>query len=222
MKRSALLKSIRDGAAVLGLVVVIGQSGSLIYQLFSFNDVAAFAVPICEEYAFGPTDDISPYFSKDYRLLGISIYATNPVRNARIRFSKVFTVREWGIHSDGLSDAEIESFLSELPTGPLPSEFITPPLPDLPANTKTAVMMIGRQPVEDCGAFVDVTTTEAAILQGSIYYDASGASIMAKSWFIFINQGMLRIISYVLPLAVAIAVFLWRLGLASRRERVQQ
>ena len=221
MKRSALLRSIRDGAAALGLLVLIGQSGPLIYQFLSFSDVVAIAVPICEQYVFGPMDDSSPYFSKDSRLLGVNIYAANPVRNARIRFSKVFTVREWGIYSDGLADAEIESFLSELPTGTLPSEFITPPLPDLPANTRTAVMMIGRQPVDDCGAFVDVTTTQGTIYQGAVYYAESEVRIMTMSWSIFLNQGVLRIISYVLPIAVAIAFFLARLALASRRERVQ-
>ena len=162
IKRSALLRSIRDGAAVLGLFVLISQSGSLIHQFISFTDLVAIAAPICEQYVFGPMDDLSPYFSKDLRLLGVNIYARNRVRNARIRFSKVFTVREWGMYSDGLADAEIESFLSELPTGPLPSEFITPPLPDLPANTRTAVMMIGRQPVDDCGTFKDNCPTSEA------------------------------------------------------------
>ena len=158
---------VKGALALVGLLSLLFQAGSWLYRVVSMQDVVAFVVPICERYVFGPTDEVSLYSSKEWKYVGMRIFALNPVINPRVRFSDVFSVTEWGMYSDGLSDAEVQAFLSKLPIGKLPSEFVTPPLPDLPVETWTTLMMIG-QPLTDeyCGkSHVEMTAT-----QGDIYH----------------------------------------------------
>ena len=182
--------------ALVGLLSLLFQTGSWLYRSVSMQDAVAYVVPICEHYVFGPTtDEASFYSSEGWKYVGANIFALNPVINPRVRFSDVFFVTEWGMYSDGLSDAEVQAFLSELPIGELPSEFVTPPLPDLPVETWTTLMMIGRPLAnEHCSkSHVEMTAT-----QGHIYHT------VPNRWFV-------RELSFGLGglLVVAFCVFLF-------------
>ena len=150
-----------------GLLSLVALPGQWIYSQLSLNDAAAFVIPICERYVFGSTDDIVVPFEKDYRYIGANIFALKPNISSRLRFSDVFFVEEWGMYSDGLSDNEIQAFLAQLPLEVTPSEFVTPPLPNLAAETRTTLMFLGRALIdEDCS----VSHVEASAIEGEMYH----------------------------------------------------
>ena len=199
---------IKNVLAVYGLLLLIALPGQRIYQTVSMTDAVAFVIPICERYVFGPTDEVSFYSSKEWRYVGVNILASNPVINPRVRFSDVFLVTEWGMYSDGLSDAEIQDFLSELPIGELPNEFVTPPLPDLAAETMTTLMMIGRPLLDGyCGSTSHVEMTAT---QGDIYHGVQNSRTVREFPNLFLSPGWLVVAFYVVPLVIIAALFLVR------------
>lgn len=157
----------RNILAIIGLITVIIKAGLWTYEKLSLDDTVAIIRPICESYVFDVPDRSSSYSSNQWKSLGVNIFAKDQVVRPRIRISGVFTVSEWGMHSDGLSEQEMDSYLKLLPVGDLQSEFLTPPLPSLPPNTHTTVEMLGI-PVSESHCFdpywADVIPEEGAAL----------------------------------------------------------
>ena len=218
MKAGEVLKKITPHVSSISLVgwllVLAVQGSAWIYQTyFSLGDVVIAAVPICERYSFGPVAE-SPNFDgdqavfnrnwKDYKYVGVTIFASRTVSDVRIRFHRVFHVVRWGIVSDGLSDPELEAFLSELPTGSLRSaEFITPPLPNLPSDSATTVTMLVNQ-IGTCNESpIEVTTTT----QGEVIHGATNKFLINERPSVFIGFPWFFAITVVIPLVIVI-VFL--------------
>ena len=101
------------------LLVLAVQGGVWVYQTyFSLGDIVIAAIPICERYSFGPNAELADFdvdqavFNqnwKDYKYIGVNIFASRTVSAVRIRFRGIFHVVRWGIVSDGLSDSELEA-----------------------------------------------------------------------------------------------------------------
>ena len=173
--------------ALFGFIALIVQPSWRLYQE-AVRDAVAFVVPICERYPLEANRE------NRTRYLGVNIYALNPVLNARVRFSGIDAVLRWGLYSDGLSDTEIQSFLSELPTGePLAlNEFMTPPLPALSAETSTTLMMIALTPADDdCRDrdpyWVNMTTSQGDVYHGINFWRFREAPVffLEANWAIF-------------------------------------
>ncbi len=218
MKIGEILKKITPYVNIISLVgwllMLIVQGGAWVYQTyFSLDNIVIFAVPICERYSFGPEAEpanfdpgAQAFFSrnwKDYKYVGVNIFADRTVSDVRIRFRGVFHVVRWGILSDGLSDSESETFLSELPTGTLHSaDFITPPLPDLPAESATTVTMLVNQ-IGTCNESpVEVTTTT----QGEVVHGATN-KVLIEERSVFIGFQWFFTIGLVIPIVIVISVF---------------
>lgn len=164
-----------------------------IYEKASLNNAVAFVLPICERFVIGRTtsDD------NEGMLLGANIVTVNPALNMRVRFSNVFSAVTWGMYSDGLSDQEAQAFLSELPEGTLPDEFVTPPLPDLAADTTTTLTFLGvALDEEHCNTeHVTVTTT-----QGDVYHASSGYRQFREFPALFLGPFEVTLLAYLLPI----------------------
>ena len=186
-----------------GLLSLIAIPGQWVYRAVSLNDAVAIVVPICERYVFGPNDDIVVSLEKDYRYIGANIYAFKPTLNARVRFTDVFSVSEWGMYSDALSDEEIQTYLSQLPTDITPSEFVTPPLPDLAAETETSLVMLGRALIdEDCREL----HVEMSAIPGEIYHAREDIRMLREFPSLLFHPLWLVALVYLLPIAVWILV----------------
>ena len=193
-----LVINILAAASLLGLIV---QPGWWLYQT-AFEDVAAIVTPICERYVFGQANGSTA------RYLGVNIHAVKPLLNARVRFSDTLSVVQWGLYSDGLSDSETQSFLSELPQGNLLNPFLTPPLPALSAETSTTLTMIALAADEECRGrdpyWVEVTTS-----QGDVYHINPNVTQIREFPSLFLEAHWAMVVAY-LVLFVIITVVLWR------------
>ena len=167
--------------------------GAWIYQKASLNNAVAVVLPICERFVLGRTTSDNNVS----KLLGVNIVTVNPVPNARVRFSNVFSVVSWGMYSDGFSDQEAQAFLSELPEGTLPDEFVTPPLPDLAANTITTLTVLGITLDEEHCATPHVTVTTT---QGDIYHVDPTIRQLREFPSLFLGPFQLTLLAYLLPI----------------------
>ena len=226
MKTGGVLKKITSHVgtvSLVGWVVMLAvQGGAWVYQThFSLGDIVIAAIPICERYSFGPNAEVAnsdvdqAVFNqtwKDYKYLGVNIFATRTVSDVRIRFRGIFHVVRWGIVSDGLSDSERNAFLSELPTGRgLSADFITPPLPSLPAESATTVMILVHQ-VGTCNdSPIEVTTTT----QGEVVHGATNTALINERPSVFIGFPWFFTITLVIPIVMVILFLGIRRWLAS-------
>ena len=188
---------------IYGLITMLFVPGVLIYEKASLNNAVAFVLPICERYVLGETtsDDITGM------LLGVNIVTVNPALNVRVRFSNVFSAITWGMYSDGLSDQEAQAFLSELTEGNLPDEFVTPPLPDLAADTTTILTFLGvTNDEEHCNTqHVTVTTT-----QGDIYHASPGFRQLREFPALFLGPFEVTFLAYLLPILELLSKVVFR------------
>lgn len=184
-----------------GLYLVVIIPGSWLYERLSMGDMVAFASQICERDVFGPDD------FDELRYLGVNISALTPVVGARVRFSEVFVVAVWGMYSDGLSDTEIQEFVSKLPTGEVPGEFLTPPLPDLHAETTTTLMMRGiLQPGKHCREpFVTVTASH-----GGVYHQNPSFASVREFPLLHLSPAVSVLVAYLVPLVIFLLFLLVR------------
>ena len=215
MKTGEVLKKInthvRTVALVGWLLLLAVQGGVWVYQTyFSLGDIVIAAIPICERYSFGPNAEVDnldvdqAVFNqnwKDYKYVGVNILASRTVSDVRIRFRSIFHVVRWGIVSDGLSDSERKAFLSELPTGRgISADFITPPLPSLPAESATTVTMLVHQ-IGTCNdSPIEVTTTT----QGEVVHGATNTTLINERPAVFIGFRWFFAITLVVPIAIVI------------------
>ena len=185
-------------ASMVGLIV---QPGLWLYRTVS-EDVAAIVTPICERYVLGQVNGSTA------RYLGVNIYAVKPLLNARVRFSDALSVVQWGLYSDGLSDSETQSFLSELPEGRLLNPFLTPPLPTLSAETSTTLTMLAVAANEECRGrdpyWVEMTTS-----QGDVYHINPNVTQIREFPSLVLEAHWAMAAAY-LVLFVIITVVLWR------------
>ena len=158
--RDSIIPLVINMFAAASMVGLIVQPGLWLYRTVS-EDVAAIVTPICERYVLGQVNGSTA------RYLGVNIYAVKPLLNARVRFSDALSVVQWGLYSDGLSDSETQSFLSELPEGRLLNPFLTPPLPTLSAETSTTLTMLAVAANEECRGrdpyWVEMTTSQGDV-----------------------------------------------------------
>ena len=187
--------------AAAGMVGVMLQPGWWLYRTV-MEDITAIVTPICERYVLGQNSRSTT------RYLGVNIYAVKPLLNARVRFSDTLSAVEWGLYSDGLSDSERQSFLSELPEGALPNPFLTPPLPALGADTSTTLTMLAVTANEECRGrdphWVEMTTT-----QGDVYHINPNVTQVREFPSLFIEAHWAIVAAYLLLFAI-VSVVLWR------------
>ena len=133
------------------------------------------------------------------RYLGVNIHAVKPLLNARVRFSDTLSVVQWGLYSAGLSDSETQSFLSELPKGNLLNPFLTPPLPDLSAETSTTLTMLALAADEECRGrdpyWVEVTTS-----QGDVYHINPNVTQIREFPSLFLEAHWAMVVAYLVYL----------------------
>ncbi|MDD9997533.1 MAG: hypothetical protein OXQ89_07275 [Rhodospirillaceae bacterium] len=152
----------------LALLPWVVGPGIWAYQALSVSDDAvAFGRPICEGYEFIPRDGVSV---NSIRLVGADIFAMEAVRDAQIHFRDVPYIADWGLYSEALSLEARETYLRELPTGELPGDYVTPPLPTLPPESITTLTALVITP-EDRQCYVqDLFLVEVITSTGTVFH----------------------------------------------------
>ncbi len=182
---------VKDLGLFLALFPWVVAPGVWVYQKLSLSDAIAVAYPVCEYLPFlsSPNTQFEP------GLLGINIYAVKPVRDAQIRFSDIFIVTKWGMYSNGLTETAREEFVTKLPTGELPDNFITPTLPTLPPDSSTTLNAVGFMPPTYEHCFERGSDWfEVIALEGQVYHaDPSFRNLREMPSFI-IDKPLLWII----------------------------
>ena len=157
-----------DIGRFLALLPWVVGPGIWAYQALSVSDdVVAFGRPICERYEFIRQDGASV---NSIRIIGADIFAVEPVRDAQVHFTDVPYIADWGLYSESLSLEARETYLRRLPTGELPGNYVTPPLPTLPPESITTLTALVITP-EDRQCYVqDLFLVEVITSTGVVFH----------------------------------------------------
>jgi len=128
--------------ALVGVVVLLIGVGKWVYNFASLSNTTALALPVCEFYPFRDSAGVPPGTRGDVRLIGARILPLASAANLRVRLRGLTQVFRWGLASDALSQQEVATYLNKLSTGPADVEVITPPLPPLPPESKTEILVL--------------------------------------------------------------------------------
>ena len=211
---------VRIGEAILcaaGVAAILAYPGRILYGALT-QEVSAVVYPICERLLSSEATAEEPI-----RLMGANILAFDTLVQARLRFSGLRQIEDWGMHSDGIPVADTQEFIDSLPRGQVSREFLTPVLPDLPPLTLTTVQITGV-PAEDDLCLVAENPERGNVellAQGQTVYHASSDRRLMREWnLVELGPVWPIVILYVVFAVLVVAPVVLLVRWAYRRRRI--
>jgi len=132
----AAARYIEPVLAIVGGLTLFAAAVTWTTSKIAPSDLTAIVKPICERFTFA---DSVAGVGPDLRMIGVKVFVDRDLSGARLRLRGLRAIAFWGMHSNGLSQPEVRTWLRSLPTGPVGNEVVTPVLPTLPGGTEATL-----------------------------------------------------------------------------------